>query len=63
MYRCTASRPDVAGNTVEETIEPQEQTITITAMPRLTDQLVKVSCPPDADPYDDWFTAVQEPTA
>lgn len=63
MYRCTASRPDVAGNTVEDTIEPQEQTITITAMPRITDLLVKTSCPADADPYDDWFTAVQEPTA
>lgn len=63
MYRCTASRPDVASSTVEETIEPQEQTITITAMPRLSDQVVKASCPPDSNSYDTWFTAVQEPTA
>lgn len=63
MYRCTASRPDVASSTVEETIEPQEQTITITAMPRLSDQVVKASCPPDSNSYDAWFTAVQEPTA
>lgn len=64
MYRCTASRPDVAGNTVEETIEPQEQTITITAMPRLADQVVKASCPASATTsYAAWFTTVQEPTA
>lgn len=64
MYRCTASRPDVASSTVEETIEPQEQTISITAMPRLGDQVVKASCPASATTsYSAWFTTVQEPTA
>ena len=64
MYRCTASRPDVASSTVEETVEPQEQTISITAMPRLADQVVKASCPASATTsYSAWFTTVQEPTA
>lgn len=64
MYRCTASRPDVASSTVEETIDPQEQTISITAMPRLADQVVKASCPASATTsYSAWFTTVQEPTA
>lgn len=66
MYRCTASRPEVSSSTVEDTIEPNEQTITITAMPRITDKVVKAECPFDDDAssaYQTWFTAVQEPTA
>ena len=64
MYRCTAKRPDVASSTVEDTIEPNEETITITAMPRISDQVVKSKCPASATvPYAAWFTTVQEPTA
>lgn len=33
FYRCTASRPDVTSSTIEEQAEPQEQTISITAIP------------------------------
>ena len=33
LYRCTASRPDVASSTIEEQAEPQEETINITAIP------------------------------
>lgn len=66
MYRCTASRPEVSSSTVEDTIEPQDQTISITAMPRVTDKVVKAECSYDdgADSsYAKWFTAIQEPTA
>lgn len=66
MYRCTVSRPDVASSTVEDSIEPNEQTLSIVAMPRISDKVVKSKCPYDADPdsaYAKWFTAVQEPTA
>ena len=63
MYRCTATRPEVSSSTVEDTVEPQEQTITITAMPRISDSIVKSRCPADASAYANWFTAVQEPAA
>lgn len=65
FYRCIASRPDVAGATKEETIEPQTETVNLSAMPRVTDQVVKARAPYTAattSSYQTWFTAVQEPT-
>lgn len=62
LYRCTASRTSVSGSTVEESIEPQTETITLTAMPRINDELVKSRCPATAAAYNNWFTQVQEPT-
>lgn len=61
MYRCTASRPATNGSTKEESVEPQTETITITAMPRINDELVKSRCPSTASAYANWFTAVTEP--
>lgn len=61
MYRCTASRPATNGSTKEESIEPQTESITITAMPRIDDELVKSRCPSTASAYANWFTTVQEP--
>lgn len=61
LYRCTASRPGTNGSTQEETIEPQTETITITAMPRISDTVVKSRCPYGASAYNNWFTAVVEP--
>lgn len=63
LYRCTATRPQVAGATVEESIEPQTETLTLTAMPRINDEVVKARCPFDASDYATWFDAVVEPTA
>ena len=65
LYRCVASRPEVSGNTKEESIEPQTETITITAMPRINDEVVKARAPYTASTtssYALWYTAVQEPT-
>lgn len=62
LYRCTASRPAVNGQTKEESIEPQTESITITAMPRIADEVVKSRCPSTADDYATWFEAVKEPT-
>ncbi len=65
LYRCVASRPEVAGSTKEESIEPQTETITITAMPRINDEVVKARCPYSASTssaYATWYSAVQEPT-
>ena len=63
LYRCTASRPAVNGNTKEKSIEPQTESITITAMPRISDEVVKSRCPSTATDYATWFEAVKEPTA
>lgn len=65
FYRCTASRPQVNGQTKEDSISPQTETITITAMARINDELVKSRAPYTASTtssYALWFTAVQEPT-
>ena len=65
LYRCVASRPQVSGSTQEESIEPQTETLTITAMPRISDSLVKARCPYSSgtsSTYATWFTAVTEPT-
>lgn len=65
LYRCVASRPSVSGSTKEDSIEPQTETLTITAMPRLNDELVKARCPYTASTssaYATWFDAVEEPT-
>lgn len=63
MYRCTASRASVAGQTKEDTITPQTETLNIVAMPRIDDYLVKAKCPSTSSAYADWYTAVHEPTA
>lgn len=62
LYRCTASRSAVSGSTKEESIEPQTESITITAMPRINDEVVKSRCPASATDYATWFDAVVEPT-
>lgn len=62
LYRCVASRPATNGQTKEESIEPQTETITITAMPRINDELVKAKCPHSATAYATWFSSVTEPT-
>ena len=61
LYRCTASRPNVSGETKETTITPQTETINITAMPRINDHLVKGRCNSTATDYGTWFSAVKEP--
>lgn len=63
LYRCTASRSSVASATQEESIEPQTESITITAMPRISDSVIKSRCPSSATDYATWFTTVTEPTA
>ena len=66
FYRCTATRPSVSGSTKEDTIEPQTETVTLTAMGRINDTVVKSRCPytsSTTSAYALWFDAVQEPTA
>ena len=59
LFRCLATRPDVAGATKESGITPQTETLNISAMPRISDQVVKGSCPQTATTaYAAWFSAV-----
>ena len=59
IFRCSCTRPDVASATKEASIEPQTETLNITAMPRINDYAVKASCPQTtASTYTNWFSAV-----
>ena len=69
MYYCKASRPSVASQTTEETIEPVTETINITATARIVEiggndvPLVKAKCDETATTtYNAFFSAVQLPT-
>lgn len=65
MYNVSATRPSTAGQTTEETIEPQTETITLTAssvfVPELDEDLVKARCYKGDAPYSTWFDAVYIP--
>jgi phi13 family phage major tail protein len=65
IYNCVASRPSISGSTKEETIEPQTETIDLTAtsiyIPALEKNLVKAKAPEGSTPYQSFFTTVQLP--
>ena len=63
LYNCKCSRPALASKTTEESIETQDDGLSITASPRISDGLVKAYCEAGGSAYDAWFTKVQEPTA
>lgn len=60
LYRCVASRPSLAGETKESGITVDTNTVTITAMPRISDDMVKASATSGATAYSTWFTNVVE---
>lgn len=64
MYNCTCTRPSIASQTKEETVEPSTESLTITNSPR-KDGLVKAQTGPDtADgTYTNWYTKVYETEA
>lgn len=68
LYNCTATRPNIGGQTKEESVEPQTESVTITArtiyVSALTTDVVKSETNEDtaAAVYDGWFTAVTLPT-
>ena len=69
MYNCVASRPTTNGNTKESSIEPQTETINLTATSvynaSLDKDVVKARTGDSTDntTYTGWFTAVYTPTA
>ena len=66
MYNCTASRPSVSGDTTDATIEPQTETVDLTASPihnaALDVDLVKARIKQDEAQYSSWFDAVYQPS-
>ena len=68
MYNCVASRPTTNGNTKESSIEPQTETINLTATSiynaALDKDIVKARTGDSTDntAYAGWFTQVYVPT-
>lgn len=63
LYYCKCTRPAIASQTNEDTIEPQTETTTITATPR-ADGVVRARCQdPEAAAYTKWYESVIEPNA
>lgn len=68
LYNCVATRPDMNGNTKAESIEPETETINITAttifVSAINKDVVKASCTPtETTQYNAWNGAVYQPTA
>lgn len=61
FYNCTATRPAVAGDTKSETIEPQTETLTISAVGN-ADGYVKASALEGTAKYATFFQTVPVPT-
>lgn len=58
MYRCVASRPDVASQTTNESAEPVTETLNLTCMPLISNKRVKARCAEGDSAYSGWFSAV-----
>lgn len=66
LYNCTATRPSVSGETTGEEIEPQTETLNLTAVSihnnSLDKDIVKARCKESDTAYATWFDAVYQPT-
>jgi phi13 family phage major tail protein len=65
MYECTATRPAMASQTTDTTITPVTDSITIKAVARKDNNVVKASTPYDdntSTTYTGWFSAVYNVT-
>ncbi len=67
LYNCTATRPSVSGSTTDEQIEPQTETLTLTAVAihnaTLDKDIIKARCNEGDTPYSTWFESVYQPIA
>ena len=62
LYNCSASRPSIASETKEDTIEPVTETLSLTADPR-ADGLVKARTGDTTteETYNNWYQSVYVP--
>lgn len=58
LLRCVISRPELNGQTKESGITVQTNTVNLTVMPRVNDDLVKATAPSTSAAYANWFSAV-----
>lgn len=59
FYRCSLTRPSVASQTKADTVEPQTDTITLTATPRPDDDnMVKAYTDKGSQAYSGWYDQV-----
>lgn len=58
FYRCSLTRPSVGSQTKGETVEPQTDTVTITATPRPDDNNIKSYVDKGSAAYNGWYTQV-----
>ena len=58
FVRCIASRPSVEGATKEDSISVATNTVNITALPRIEDDVVKALCDSSQTGYTTFFAAV-----
>lgn len=68
LYNCVASRPSVAGDTKQESIEPKTETINLTCTSiynaTLDTDITRASCTPsESTQYNAWLTAVYQTTS
>lgn len=67
LYNCTATRPSQAGQTTEDTIEPQTESVTITASSiyntGLQQEVVKGKAKKGDSAYASFYEEVVQPTA
>lgn len=69
LYNCKATRPTLASQTTDTSIEPVTETISMTAIAKEftisgnTVKVTKAKCKPDDTAYATFFTAVQTPAA
>ena len=69
LYNCTCTRPQISGSTKEDTVEPQTETLTITAKSiyntTLSKDIVKASTGKDVltAAVTGWYSAVYQPVA
>ena len=65
LYRCSLTRPSIAGQTKADSVDVQTETVTITATPRLdADHLVSAHTGDTTTSavYDAWYTEVYLPS-
>ncbi|WP_243343762.1 major tail protein [Anaerococcus sp. AGMB09787] len=62
LYKVVASRPNDEHATIAESKEPQTETLSIKAVPRSTDRLVKARIQEGNTGYDTFYDSVYEPS-
>lgn len=65
LYNCVAARPNIGGSTKKESVEPQTESIDITAatVVALSKDIVKGSVNEGESAYAEWYSNVTLPTA